>query len=124
MAEQQKVIDESVTELGKEMKTPELSDADKKKKKKQQPKVDKVIQKCEVKKTAAADKFKIGQYGDAVKDYAGAVQILESAVEDFPLFKQELVQVEATIFNNIAACHKKELNSKLEIEYTTKVIDR
>jgi hypothetical protein len=49
---------------------------------------------------------------------------LESAVEDFPLFKQELNQIEATIFNNIAACHKKELNSKLEIEFTTKVVDR
>lgn len=52
------------------------------------------------------------------------MQVLESAVEDFPLFKQELMQLEATIFNNIAACHKKELNSKLEIEYTTKVIER
>ena len=31
--------------------------------------------------------------------------------------------MEATIFNNIAACSKKELNSKMEIEYTTKVIN-
>jgi len=53
-----------------------------------------------------------------------SVQILEAAVEDFPLFKQELTQLEATIFNNIAACHKKELNSKLEIAFTTKVIAR
>jgi len=50
--------------------------------------------------------------------------MLESAIEDFPLWKQELVCVEATIFNNIAACCKKELNSKMEIEYTTKVIER
>jgi hypothetical protein len=31
--------------------------------------------------------------------------------------------MEATIFNNIAACAKKELNSKMEVEYTTKVIE-
>ena len=31
---------------------------------------------------------------------------------------------EASIFNNIAVCYKKELNSKLEIEFTSKVIDR
>jgi tetratricopeptide (TPR) repeat protein len=31
--------------------------------------------------------------------------------------------VEATIFNNMAACCKKELNSKQEIEYSTKVIE-
>jgi len=49
--------------------------------------------------------------------------MLESAIEDFPLYKQELKQVEATIFNNIAACCKKELNSKMEVEYTTKVIE-
>lgn len=121
--EQETLMKEAMQTLQKEVPS-ELSEADQKKKEKQRPKVDKVIAKCEVKKAAAADKFKIGQYGDAVKDYAGAVQVLDSAVEDFPLFKQELMQVEATIFNNIAACHKKELNSKLEIEYTTKVIDR
>jgi len=31
--------------------------------------------------------------------------------------------MEATIFNNMAACSKKELNSKMEVEYTTKVIE-
>jgi len=31
--------------------------------------------------------------------------------------------MEATIFNNIAACSKKELNSKMEVEYTTKVLE-
>jgi len=66
----------------------------------------------------------LGQYGDASKQYKGAVDILESAVEDFPLFKEELISVEATIFNNLAACCHKELNSKAEIEYTTKVIER
>lgn len=32
--------------------------------------------------------------------------------------------MEATVFNNMAACCRKELNSKAEIEYSTKVIDR
>lgn len=50
--------------------------------------------------------------------------MLESAIEDFPLFEQELYQKEATFFNNMAACYKKELNSKMEIEYTTKVIEK
>ena len=32
--------------------------------------------------------------------------------------------MEATVFNNLAACYKKELNSKKEVEYTSKVIER
>jgi tetratricopeptide (TPR) repeat protein len=68
--------------------------------------------------------FKLGQYGEAVKAYKSAADMLESAIEDFPLWAQELYCVEASIFNNIAACAKKELNSKMEIEYTTKVIER
>lgn len=90
---------------------------------KQRPKVDKIIQKCDEKKTLAAEKFKLGQYGEAVKAYQGATTVLESSIEDFPLFKQELKQLEATIFNNIAACAKKDCNSKMEIEYSTKVIE-
>lgn len=31
---------------------------------------------------------------------------------------------EASIFNNIAVCCKKEMNSKMEIEYTSKVLER
>lgn len=50
--------------------------------------------------------------------------MVEAAIDDFPLFKQELYQVEATIFNNMAACYKKELNNKMEVEYTTKVIEK
>tara|TARA_B110000285_G_C15130095_1_gene622976 strand:+ start:1946 stop:2203 length:258 start_codon:yes stop_codon:yes gene_type:complete len=39
------------------------------------------------------------------------------------LWKQELTENEASIFNNISVCYNKELNSKLEIEFTSKVID-
>lgn len=90
---------------------------------KQRPKIDSIVKKVDTKKTSAAEKFKLGQYGEAVKAYQQATQILEGAIEDFPLFKQELKQLEATIFNNIAACSKKDCNSKMEIEYSTKVIE-
>ena len=40
------------------------------------------------------------------------------------MYEQELNEAEAIIFNNLAACCKKELNSKSEVEYTTKVIER
>lgn len=82
-----------------------------------------MLKKVEAKKATAAESFKVGQYGDAINSYRAAVQVLESAGEDFPLFKKEIAQMEATIFNNIAACCRKELNSKAEIEYSTKVID-
>ena len=32
--------------------------------------------------------------------------------------------MEATVFNNLAACYKKELNSRMEVDYTTRVIER
>lgn len=49
--------------------------------------------------------------------------MLDNCVEDFPLWRQELAQVQATVYNNMAACSKKELDSKSEIAYTTKVIE-
>ena len=90
---------------------------------KQRPKVDAVLAKVENKKKQAADVFKLGQYGEAVKSYKSATVVLEESLEDFPLFKVEFRQMQATIYNNIAACAKKELNSKMEVEFTTKVID-
>lgn len=68
--------------------------------------------------------MKSGQYGDACKIYKKGTTSLESAIEDFPLWKQELTEYEASLFNNISVCYNKELNSKMEIEYTTKVIER
>jgi tetratricopeptide (TPR) repeat protein len=101
-----------------------MTAADLAKKEKQKMKVDGVVKKCDDRKAKAAELFKLGQYGDATKQYKGAIDVLESAIEDFPLFKEELISIEAAIFNNLAACCHKELNSKSEIEYTTKVIDR
>ena len=51
------------------------------------------------------------------------MNILENALEDFSLYKSELYQLQATFYNNMAACCKKELNTKLEIDYTSKVIN-
>ena len=39
---------------------------------KQRPKIDKIADKVETKKTTAAEKFKLGQYGEAVKAYQQA----------------------------------------------------
>ena len=79
---------------------------------KQQGKLQKFMDKVEAKKEKAAELFKLGQYGDAIKQYKAAAEILDGAGEDFPLFVQDLSMMEAKIFNNIAACAKKELNSK------------
>lgn len=49
--------------------------------------------------------------------------ILDDCMEDFPLFKSDMAQLQASIFNNMAACSKKELDHKAEIQYTTKVVD-
>lgn len=101
-----------------------LTQEEQEKKDQQRAKIDKVTKKCDGKKAEAAELFKIGQYAEAVLIYKSAAVVLESAVEDYPLFEKELKQYEASIFNNIAACAKKELNTKMEIEYTTKVLER
>lgn len=115
-AEAAKKVDESLVAAG--ISAEELA-----KKEKQQPKIDAVISKVEDKKTKASELFKLGQYGEAVKIYKQADDVLMNCVEDFPLFRQELAQVQATIYNNMAACSKKDLDTKSEILYTTKVID-
>lgn len=51
------------------------------------------------------------------------MNILENTLEDFSLFNREIYQMQATFFNNMAACCKKELNSKMEIEYTSRVLN-
>lgn len=57
--------------------------------KKQRPKVDAILKKVEDKKKKAAEVFKLGQYGEAVKQYKSASEVLEESLEDFPLFKVE-----------------------------------
>lgn len=109
---------------GQDVDKAEVDKATEEKKQKQKAKIDKLLKKCQDYKDEAAAKVKLGQYGEAVKIYIKGTDSLESAIEDFPLWKQELTEYEASLFNNISVCHNKELNSKLEIEYTSKVIDR
>jgi len=45
------------------------------------------LKKCDAKKEKAAEQFKLGQYGEAVISYKQAAEMIESAIEDFPLFK-------------------------------------
>lgn len=114
--EAKKKVDESIAQAG-------LSVEEMAKKEKQQVKIDAVIAKVDDRKAKASELFKLGQYGEAVKIYKQADDVLMNCVEDFPLFRQELAQVQATIYNNMAACSKKDLDTKSEITYTTKVID-
>ena len=78
----------------------------------------------EGRKNEAAAMFKKGDYIGANKIYKAAATLLEEILEDFPLFKKEISQLEATIFNNIAFCYGKDKMERQEVEYTTKVIDR
>jgi tetratricopeptide (TPR) repeat protein len=104
--------------------TTPVNNADYEKKEKQKPKFLKVQEKVEQKKTEAAAKFKSGNYIEANKIYKSATAQLEDLIEDFPLFKKEISQFEATIFNNMAFCYGKDQQHRQEVEYTSKVVDR
>jgi len=72
------------------------------------PKFEKIKAKVETKKSEAANKFKTGDYAGAVTIYKAAATVLDISLEDFPLFKKEISQMEAPIFNNIAMCYAKD----------------
>jgi hypothetical protein len=48
-----------------------------------------------VKKEEAAKQFKLGYYAEANKIYSAAASILEDALEEMPLFRKEIAQLEA-----------------------------
>lgn len=78
------------------------------KKKKLQPKFDKIKVKVETSKEKAQLEFKKGAYAEAIRLYKQAAEILEIAYEDFGVFKKEIAQLEAAIFGNIAFCYGKD----------------
>lgn len=78
----------------------------------------------ETAKNKAQEEFKKGAYSEAIRLYKSAGEILEIAYEDFGVFKKEIAQLEASIFNNIAFCYGKDQHDRLQIEFCTKVIDR
>lgn len=101
-----------------------LQNSDYKKKEKQRGKFDKIVAKIEGKKESAASKFKEGAYAEAIKVYKNGGEILSECIEDFPLWRKEIGQLEANVFNNIAFCYAKDQQDKQIIEYSSKVIDR
>jgi tetratricopeptide (TPR) repeat protein len=101
-----------------------VSTEDYSKKEAQRPKFDKIKGRIESKKEEAADKFKQGRYADANKLYKNAAEQLSESLDQFPLFKKEISQLEAGVFNNIAFCYGKDQQHKSEIEYTSMVVDR
>jgi len=56
--------------------------------------------------------------------YKNGGEILSECIEDFPLWRKEIGQLEANVFNNIAFCYAKDQQDKQIIEYSSKVIDR
>jgi molybdopterin synthase catalytic subunit len=85
-----------------------VSSADYEKKEQQRQKFQKIVERVEGRKNEAAAIFKKGDYIGANKIYKAAATLLEEILEDFPLFKKEISQLEATIFNNIAFCYGKD----------------
>ena len=75
-------------------------------------------------KDKAVDEVKKGAYAEAIVLYKKAAEILDIASEDFGIFKKEIAQQEAAIFNNIAHCYGKDAHDKASIDYSSKVIDR
>ena len=63
-------------------------------------------------------------YDDSVKIYEKAVNLAEKNLSQFKYYKKDLIEREATIFNNIAACYKQGQHNKKEVEYCSKVIER
>lgn len=101
-----------------------VSNEDYEKKEAQRAKFEKIKARIETKKEEAAANFKAGAYAEAIKLYKNAADQLDNSLEDFPLFKKEICQLEAGVYNNIAFCYGKDQHDKLQIEYSTMVIDR
>jgi hypothetical protein len=53
-------------------------------------KFEKVLVKIETKKKEASKQFGLGSFGEAIKIYKSAAEVLETLMEDFPLFKKEI----------------------------------
>lgn len=94
------------------------------KKASQKERFEKVIVKIDTKKKEASKQFGLGSFGEAIKIYKSAAEVLETLLEDFPLYKKEIARSEAAIFNNIAFAYGRDENEKMQIEFCTKTIDR
>ena len=63
-------------------------------------------------------------YDEAIKLYEDAANLIEKELTTYKFFKKDLIEKEAAIYSNIAACYKQGQHNKKEVEYCTKVIDR
>ena len=75
-------------------------------------------------KEEAQAEYKKGMYEGAVAVYERAAQLAAEQRDAFRHFKRDLVQKEASLFSNMAACYKQGQHTKKEIEFCTKVIER
>lgn len=57
-------------------------------------------------KEKASVEYKKGMYDDAIEIFKQAADLAESNLSNFKYFKKDIIEREATIFNNIAACYK------------------
>ena len=86
-------------------------------------KLEALIKKIDSKKAQAAKLFKSGDHRYAKIQYESALGHLEKAKDEYTSLKKEIIQVQASVLNNLAACSHKDENASLEVEYTTKVIE-
>ncbi len=63
-------------------------------------------------------------YDEAVTFYTKAAELLALKKPEYVTLKKVLIEKEASVFSNIAACHKQTQSTKKEIEYCSKVIER
>jgi tetratricopeptide (TPR) repeat protein len=72
----------------------------------------------------ACKMFRSGLFNEAKIKFLNASAQLSEIFDQFPLYKKEIAQLEAQIFNNVVMCYDKDLNEKKMIEYASKTIER
>lgn len=75
-------------------------------------------------KDRASAEYKKGMYDEAIVVYEQACRLAESHIPSLKYLKRDIIQSEATVFSNIAACYKQNGHNKKEVEYCSKVIER
>lgn len=68
--------------------------------------MDQLSKKVDLKKDEAGTQYKKGMYDVAIKLYEEAANMIEKEISTYKYHKKELMEKEATIYSNIAACYK------------------
>ncbi|CDW85227.1 rna polymerase ii-associated protein 3 isoform 2 [Stylonychia lemnae] len=114
---EQKSVEEQKKEAPKE-------DPEVKAKADEKIRLEKLIKEIDQIKEEASAEYKRGMYDDAVKVFEKAADLAEKNLSQYKYYKKDIIEREATIFNNIAACYKQGQHNKKEVEYCSKVIER